>query len=312
MGGGGGGWSPSYSTSGIDNLLSRANQQTDTKAYTSEVNGFLQEILKEYNVRQREEIRKHLEVLQQSINKEIEGAIDLLFGGSVKKHTYLKGLSDVDSLVLINNTSLENRSPHEVLNYIAEKVKERLPNTQVNPPGKLAVTVKYSDGIEIQLLPALKTKSGFKIISTTHENQWSNVIRPQAFASKLTEVNQACSGNVVPVIKLFKAIVAKKLPANLKVSGYHAESLAIEAFKDYNGSRTYKDMLAHFCRTASEQVKTPIKDKTGQSLHVDDYLGSTNSRERKQVSSWLSRIDVRLRNADSLQSLKKWQELFED
>ena len=126
-------------------------------------------------------------------------------------------------LVLVNNTFWETSSPQTVLEDFAGKIQERLKNTKVSPPGNLAVTIRYSDGCEIQLLPAIKTATGFRIADPLAEGKWSNVVRPKAFAQKLTDVNQACSGRVVPVIKLFKAAVQKVFPKDLKISGYHAE-----------------------------------------------------------------------------------------
>lgn len=311
MGGSGGsGWSSS-NLSGIDKLVQQANEQTNALSYTSEVNSLLQDALQRYNDRDTDAINKHIEDLKKAIEKELEEeSVNLNFGGSVRRHTFIDGLSDVDILVLINQTSLQGKTPKEVLEYFAGQIKQQLPNTEVFPPGKLAVTVRYSDGCEVQLLPAIKTATGFKIASSIDENQWSNVVRPEAFARKLTAVNKACSGKVVPVIKLFKAAVKEVFPTNLKISGYHAESLAIEAFERYEGRKTYKDMLNHLCRTASDRVKVPIKDRTGQSIHVDDYLGSENSKERNRVSSCLGRLATRLEKADRLQSLEEWQKLL--
>ncbi|MEG4210484.1 CBASS oligonucleotide cyclase [Microcoleus sp. S13_B4] len=311
MGGSGGsGWSSS-NLSGIDKLVQQANEQTNALSYTSEVNSLLQDALQRYNDRDTDAINKHIEDLKEAIEKELEEeSVNLNFGGSVRRHTFIDGLSDVDILVLINQTSLQGKTPKEVLEYFAGQIKQQLPNTEVFPPGKLAVTVRYSDGCEVQLLPAIKTATGFKIASSIDENQWSNVVRPEAFARKLTAVNKACSGKVVPVIKLFKAAVKEVFPTNLKISGYHAESLAIEAFERYEGRKTYKDMLNHLCRTASDRVKVPIKDRTGQSIHVDDYLGSENSKERNRVSSCLGRLATRLEKADRLQSLEEWQKLL--
>jgi predicted nucleotidyltransferase len=311
MGGSGGsGWSSSNS-SGIDELVQQANEQTNALSYISEVNSLLQDALLRYNDRNTDAINKHIEDLKKAIEKELEEeSVNLNFGGSVRKHTFIDGLSDVDILVLINQTSLQGKTPKEVLEYFAGQIKQQLPNTEVLPPGKLAVTVRYSDGCEVQLLPAIKTATGFKIASSIDENQWSKVVRPEAFARKLTAVNKACSGKVVPVIKLFKAAVKEVFPTNLKISGYHAESLAIEAFERYEGRKTYKDMLNHLCRTASDRVKVPIKDRTGQSIHVDDYLGLENSKKRNSVSSSLGRLATRLEKADRLQSLEEWQKLL--
>ena len=137
------------------------------------------------------------------------------------------------------------------------------------------------------------------------------MVRAKAFAQKLTTVNQACNWNVVPVIKLFKAVSQNFFPQTLKLSGYHVESLAIEAFKSYSGRKTYKDMLTHLCKTARDNVLTPIKDKTGQSLHVDDYLGQEGSKTRKQVSSHLDRLVNRIEKSDKLHSIEDWEQLFE-
>jgi hypothetical protein len=313
MGGSGGssGWSSSGSSEAMAaQRPQQASSSADSSAYNSEVNNLLQEALKTYNERDRETINKHLDVLKKAIEKEIQESVNLVFGGSIHKHTFLNGLSDVDVLVLVNNTSLEKSSPQEVLSYIAGQIGQRLPNTNVSV-GNLAVTISYSDGCEIQLLPAIKTASGFRISDPLAEGKWSNVARPKAFAQKLTDVNQACSGRVVPVIKLFKAAVQEVFPKDLKISGYHAESLAIEAFKNYDGSKTYKDMLVHLCRTASDRVKAPIKDTTGQSLHVDDYLGNPNSQERTKVSHYLDRLAKRMEKSDKLRSKEEWEKLFE-
>jgi len=313
MGGGSSssGWSSSSSKARIESLLQQASDDADSSVYNSEVNSLLQDALKKYNERNIAAINKHLEVLSKAIEKEIEDSVKLIFGGSVSKHTFVNGLSDIDTLVLINKTSLEKSSPQEILEYFARRIRERLPHISKEnvSVGNMAVTVQYSDGCEVQILPAIRTSSGFRIADP--EGKWSNVVRPKAFAQKLTTVNQEISEKVVPVIKLFKAAVKSNFPKSLKLSGYHAESLAIEAFNQYEGRRTYKDMLTHLCRSASERVKAPIKDKTGQSLHVDDYLGTENSEQRMKISSCLQRLATRMEKGDKLNSKEEWQRLFE-
>ena len=119
------------------------------------------------------------------------------------------------------------------------------PRTDVST-GKLAVTVRYSDGVEIQILPAIKTKSGIRI-PDPKSNGWSRVIRPEKFAEKLTKVNQENQGRVIPAIKLTKGLAARSIQREKdKISGYHLESLAIEAFKNYKGSHDRKRMVNHF------------------------------------------------------------------
>ena len=143
-----------------------------------------------------------------------------------------------------------------MLQYLENRIKARLPGVDVKA-GKLAVTVKYHDGTELQLLPSLRTETGVRVAAADGSG-WSNVVRPQEFAKKLTAVNQACGQKAVPVIKLFKGLQVS-LPATNQLKGYHVESLAIEAFKNYTGRQTYKDMLVHFLHNSSQ--KSPRADR---------------------------------------------------
>lgn len=243
------------------------------------------------------------------LGKDLEGYLEMKYGGSVSKHTYVNGLSDVDILVTINESSLKNVDPKGVIKYFAETLRARLPRTVISE-GKLAVTVKYADGHEIQLLPCISSDKGIKI-SSSNGTEWSKIIKPFKFAEKLTEVNRRNSGRVVPVIKLFKAI-NNSLNKQLRLTGYHIESLAIEAFKSYKGNVTYHDMLKHLVSSASEKVLKPITDKTGQSIHVDDYLESSGSLKRMQYSKNLQRIHNKMKRAEATQSLVQWEILFDD
>jgi len=96
------------------------------------------------------------------------------------------------------------------------------------------------------------------------------------------------------------------------VSWYHAESLAVEVFAGYKGPFTNKEMLRHFFSKGAEQVMSPIRDRTGQSVHVDEYLGSQGSLERKIVSDAFSRAARRMERADSTGRLEDWQNIFGD
>jgi len=232
--------------------------------------------------------------------------MDLLFGGSVAKHTYVDGLSDIDSLVILNKTDLADATPNEVKKYFVERLKERFPKTDIHS-GKLAVTLNFS-GCEIQLLPAVKSGENLKIADRNGQD-WAR-IKPKAFSEKLSAINQNVGRKVVPIIKLAKAIISN-LPEKHQISGYHAESIAVKVFKTYSGDLKQKEMIKHYFSEASKLVKGHIRDNTGQSVHVDDYLGSANSLERKIVSDAFGRVHRRMKNADSSGSAAEWQKLFD-
>lgn len=307
--GGRGGYrlAPRLSLRELQAQVAQSKAESQRTAYKADANRLLGDLLTAFNDRDEHALGTHIDAIKDALDQEIEGTIDLVYGGSVSKHTYVDGLSDVDLLVRINDTSLEDRSPEAVRRYLAQRLRERFPNTEVTT-GTLSVKIRFSDGHEIQILPALQTSSGIRIL-TSDGTKWSGVVRPESFARKLTDTNQSCNGRVVPTIKLFKAMQAN-LPEDARLSGYHVESLAIEAFDGYTGDTSYKSMLQHMTKVAIDRVKTPIKDRTGQSLHVDDNLGPRGSQARQRASAFLERILRRMDAADASLRAKEWERLF--
>jgi len=303
MGGSGGGFFPNPD---INKQLRESETQTRNQQFESEVSGIINLLLADYNNRDVSVIQGHLDTIKSALEQEIEGNVDILYGGSVAKHTYVDGISDIDALVLIDKSELKDKSPAEVKQYFFERLQARLPRTQIGQ-GNLAVTVEFRDS-EIQLLPAIRHESGFKIADFTGNN-WS-AIKPIEFTRLLTGINKNKGGKVVPTIKLAKSIISE-LPESQRLSGYHVEAIAVEVFQKYQGSQKTKDMLKYFFDEASRQVLRPIGDTTGQSRHVDDYLGSVNSADRNRVSKSLDRISRRMKNADGAQSIAQWRDILD-
>lgn len=310
MGGSGGGFFSGDSSTKPSELIEkikREQEQAKAREFENKVNQLINDTLKSANDRDVEAVNTHLDTMIKALNKEIDGNVQTVFGGSVSKHTYVDGLSDVDVLVVLNNSELSEKSPSEVNKYFTEQLEKRLPQTEVIP-GKLAVTVKFSDGVEIQILPSIKTESGVKIAQSKGEN-WSNVVKPGKFAEKLVSVNQACNGKVVPVIKLVKSIVSE-LPGKRQMSGYHIESMAVSIFSNYNGEKTSKSMLKHFFDKSVSRVLSPIKDKTGQTVNTDSYLGAKDSVQRKAVSDSLGGIVRKIESAERSGNIRNWQDIL--
>ena len=263
------------------------------RRYTSsltdaEVNRWLAELLQAYNDRDIHAINRHLRVLRDALELDDGDSISTLFGGSVSRHTAVDGLSDVDVLVMINASSFRDQSPAAVIRSMAQRIKQRLPMTKVTT-GSLAVTVRYSDGTPIQVLPAMRTSSGVRI-ADPDTGRWSNVTHPARFARQLTRVNQACNGQVVPTVKLAKGITSRAIRSNRdSITGYHLEALAIRAFRNYNGPYDLKSMVRRYLSSASRNVTRRIGDPTRQSPYIDDYMGSDGSSRRQRASDFFSR-----------------------
>ena len=308
MGGSGGGsyFSGRTSAEELRKQVLDAEERTQDEAFETNASGLLNSVLADVNSRNADALRQHMETLQQALETEIEGTVDLRFGGSVARHTFVDGLSDADALVILNKSELREFTPAQVRAYFAERLNERLPNSEVEV-GRLAVTVKFGD-IDVQLIPALRVGSAVRIPEGDGE-RWSEAVQPDRFARELTRVNQSLNSKLVPTVKLAKVMIAG-LPEQHRLSGYHTEALAIRVFESYQGPRSTKAMLRHFFNKAPKLVREPITDTTGQSARVDEYLGKAGSLQRRIVADALARIGRSIVTADRSRSVEQWQDLL--
>ena len=303
---GGSGAGGVFRESDIESLREEARRRLEESQTDSAVNSVLQQELTYINDRDVELINGHLDAIQEALADGGHQVERLRFGGSVAKHTYVDGLSDVDALVLLGGDSVNEQPPDVVRRDFVESLRRALPLGEVKDirEGAMAVTIEYTDGTEIQVLPATNTPKGIAV-SSSDGKSWSS-IQPQAFAQALTKTNQDQGGRVVPAIKLAKAVLANKLGEGA-INGYHVEALAIDAFRAYSGPRTPKDMLTQLVEHASERVLHPIPDVTGQSRHVDEYLGGANSASRRSLSKSLMELAATMSGA---QSVDVWESLL--
>ena len=252
-------------------------------------NEYCEALLTKYTRKNTQTVTQRLESLCGFLRQK-GNVVQTLFGGSVRKGTYVTGLSDVDALLIVNQSPLVNQPPARAIEYVRDTIQDRLRQNTVSA-GNLAVTVRYSEGIEIQILPAIRTNTGGVRIANPRSSQWSNVARPDDFARKLAKVNTARDGRVVPVIKLAKAMADCFITRpSRKISGYHMESLAIDTFEDYGGPLDPKAMLVHLLGHSIDAVKSPITDSTGQSRYVDEYLGPADSKQRERASTYFGQM----------------------
>jgi hypothetical protein len=285
-----------------------AEKAARTGQVDAEVNAILSKRLIEVNRRNNEEVNDRLGEIETALSGQIDGFDRLLFGGSVAKQTYVEGLSDIDSLVILKADEYAGLAPAEVMEKFQHALEARLNRGEAVEirAGDLAVTVEYDDGLEVQLLPAVEHGNKLSITSASGSN-WA-AIEPEAFAKRLSAVNKSQAGAVVPAIKLAKSILASE-PSTRRPNGYHLEALAVAAFEDYSGPRNPKAMLTHLFDSAAENVKRPIPDVTGQSRQVDAALGGEGSVNRRRMAEGLKVIARRMKTAPNVEA---WQALLGD
>lgn len=306
MGGSGGGTSYGMEDIDADALRDRARRDLQQQELLTDINSYLAEQLTAFNDRDTETVNDRLEQIAEALGEAVEGLDRLLFGGSIAKHTYVDGLSDVDALIILRGNQPDN--PDQLIAAFADALRAALPKGTVADiqPGRLAVTVIYTDGTQIQLVPARRTGETLSIASEDGR-AWRD-IRPRKFAEKLTEVNQANNDGVVPAIKLAKPIL-DRLPESQRLSGYHLEAIAVDAFKHYDGPTSRQAMLRHLLDHAAGAVLKPTGDITGQSVRIDTHLGPANSVDRQRISASIRRIVSKM---DSAANVDDYKDLFGD
>lgn len=307
MGGSGGGYS-NWTPKQFEDRVRDAEKVSFEAGFAPELSNFLGDLLRQFNSRDVDTVNDRLNELKEFLSEELESSITLQFGGSVAKHTYVDGLSDVDALFVTKSADTDFENPNDLVASFADLIATKLGDSAKVKSGEMAVSVTYKDGTELQILPAAATADGNLKVSSPNGDNWSK-IRPKAFNKILSQVNKECNYNLVPTIKLAKAINST-LPKSQQLTGYHLESLAVDAFKNYSGTKTKHEMLVNFFASAKTQVLKPITDKSGQSRHLDDYLGTSDSNERKRASYLLGRIEKRMRNANAAGSKNAWESIF--
>jgi hypothetical protein len=298
VGGGGGG--DRYVGPTSETILRKVDElhEKEKARLDGEVNELLQHLLARFNDRDTEKVAERISHIQDELG-EVAELDRFLFGGSVAKHTAVNGLSDVDALVILSKKHDKSDSPQFLIEAFRRLLWQKLPRSEVASveKGRLAVTVKYHDGQEIQLLPALQSGNTLSIASSDGKG-WKDT-EPRQFQRALTRANTQTNQVLVPTIKLVKSIVAD-LPKQKQLSGYHIEALAVDAARHYSGPTGPRTFLLHVLDHSAKRVLRPIPDVTKQTRTVDAYLGEANSVTRRSISQTLEGVKRRLETATSV------------
>jgi hypothetical protein len=285
--------------------LENSLKQTRQQVADAEVASVLASALSQINQIDTEALNLHKEEILKALESEFVEASDLRGGGSYTRHTYVNGLSDIDILADLgpySSSSIPNKADSRaVLADMERRLRQRFPNTNITA-GRMAVTIRFSDGLELQILPAFRYHSGYKI-PNSQGSGWT-ITRPQVFAKLLRERNASVGGKLLPCIKLAKHICEKK---GLEVKSYHLENIALKAFEHYTGPRSEEDMLRHLFNQAKALVATRMKDVTGQEVYVDRYLSSMTART--QMARQMATIEKEITEAKG--NSNAWRQLID-
>src|SRR5258708_28568575 len=163
MGGsGGGGYFGSDSPETISKALRQEEQATESQSFEVEVSKEIGDLLFEYNDRDTEAVRRTLDRVASALSEDLEEtSITPIFGGSVRKHTFVNGISDVDALLVLKDSSLSKLSPSEVLDYFENKVKQKFASASIERD-RMSVKMTFAN-VTLQILPAIRKEKTLHI-----------------------------------------------------------------------------------------------------------------------------------------------------
>lgn len=290
-GGGGGG------SGGGGNVAQVAKESTDEATVRSKVNDYLEQKLMETRPKDPEEVRRRVKEMVDVINDGLDGNVTHFDGGSASKDTFVEGISDYDIVVRLNDTELADRLPQDALKQVAEKLAKKYGPENVKV-GVMAVTVTDpKTSREYQAVPAVSAGKGKMKFPEPGKNKWGKVAQPNKFARELARADRRENGRVKDAIRMFKLMQEKRLYKEERLKGYHIEAIAYMAFQNPGKANDHRTALEYMTRAAANIVRRPIKDSTGQSRHVDDYLGARDSSERTKASHALTHLADKMKEA---------------
>ncbi len=101
-GGGGGGPFVGRTPEKLSEQIRETEDATAVKAFEAELSQMLTKLLEFANDRSAELTQERLDEVKRILEGPLQDSVDSLYGGSVAKRTYVDGLSDVDSLLILN------------------------------------------------------------------------------------------------------------------------------------------------------------------------------------------------------------------
>lgn len=271
--------------------------ETDKKFDSTKISNYFNNVLKEIN--DYDKIEEHKNTIIEKLKNEFD--INMVFSvGSRSTQTDIKNLSEVDLLVDLGEYSTGYTSD-EIIEDLAEKIKEHLPNAQI-VTGTMAVAVEFPSGSILQVLPAYRNQDRYMIYDPNRQGWFPTF--PKRFTEKVTDLNNQHSLQIVPTIKIVKLICEV---SKIEISPYHLSNMVLNAFEIYSGHYNIQKMVSYFFNQAKSLCLQPTLDPSEQTEYID---GDISDEERTELARSFSRVEDKIDDAIQTQTLEKWQELL--
>ena len=206
--------------------------------------------------------------------------------GSVEKNTFNEGISDIDLRAVTTNSALLDYSPKVAKRLIMKQIRsiDEVKNPRV---GHQAVTL-IKGGHEYQIIPVIR-HNGKTYIPSERGTYWKTV-DIEAFNHSLHSLNRKTNGHFCEAVRFVKILSDRYVPKRNQLSGYHIESIAMEAIGNCSPTMGRTDMVEKILRYIPSRVKSYSWDITRETKAIDHDLGSNYSAERKDAAKRYHRL----------------------
>jgi len=233
--------------------------------------------------------KKEIYLVQKRINKidkilKKNFKIELILSGSVTKHTYVHGLSDIDILVNLREESPKSINPK----MVQERIKNILKTDFKTENDLEAINILVDKKIKIQLVPViLKDKDIF--FPSKGGKKWIKIL-PQRFSNQLKKRDDKLCKKLSTLIRIIKIINVEEIASKNRLKNHHIEVLAYLYSLKNPGEENILNWLHDFFLYAKDRVKEKVRDTSNQFTFVDNYLGKPKNKRRKEVSKNLEEV----------------------
>lgn len=211
---------------------------------------------------------------------------EFAISGSLWKHTFAFGVSDIDVLCSVNSSEL---SPHHVVSRLASAFS----STSSIIKHQTHVTLPSPFGVTIDIVPVMVV-SGEIVLIHSSGDRWVRA-RPELFATVLHHANLSSRNTLKPSIRVLKSLLSRCSFAPL-LKGHHIEAICMHASSEFAGNFKVTTLLEFILSQLPRLAGLHLVDTSGQLRFIDDYLGASDSNERRRLSTYLT--GYRARTAD--------------
>lgn len=221
-----------------------------------------------------------LDRINQDLNRALYAPFRIELAGSVEKNTFNEGISDIDLRAVTTNSALLDYSPKIAKKLILKQIRsiDEVKNPRV---GHQAVTLTKG-GHEYQIIPVIR-HDGKTYIPSERGTYWKTV-DIEVFNRSLNSLNRKTEGRFCEAVRFVKILSNTYIPKRYQLSGYHIESIAMEAISQHCHPLNRTDMIERILGNIPSRVKRYSWDITRESKAIDRDLGSNYSTERKDVA----------------------------